>query len=79
MGAIEEWGVADPKPYLIVVLWAFGLDRCLAESNWFVSKAMGCSYDASFAKLNDALDAIGASDADRRAVFYENARRVYRI
>ena len=51
----------------------------LAESNWFVSKAMGKPYAASFEALSLALENAGASAADRQAVFVDNARRVYRI
>jgi len=79
MGAIEEWTVDDPQPYLREALAAFGFDRCLAESNWFVSEALGRPYARSFEDLQVALDAVGATDADRRAVFADNARRVYRL
>ena len=79
MGAIEEWGVDDAQDYLRGALLAFGFGRCLAESNWFVSKAMGCAYSASFEALAEALDAVEALPRDKRAVFYDNARRVYRL
>lgn len=44
LGAIEQWGVADPAKFLDHALKSFGADRVLAESNWFVNTAMGKGY-----------------------------------
>jgi predicted TIM-barrel fold metal-dependent hydrolase len=41
MGAVEEWGVEDPGAVMDRAIAAFGFDRVLYESNWFVSEAMG--------------------------------------
>ena len=60
-------------------LRAFGFSRCLAESNWFVSRAHGRSYARSFEDAAAACAALGATDAEARAVFADNARRIYRL
>ena len=55
---------------------AFGVDRCMFESNFPVDKG-SCSYGVlwnAFKRL-----AAGSSDAERAALFAGTARRVYRL
>ena len=35
LGAVEQWGVADPGKFLDHALQTFGADRVLFESNWY--------------------------------------------
>jgi predicted TIM-barrel fold metal-dependent hydrolase len=55
---------------------AFGAGRCMFASNFPVDSLVA-DYDTIF----DGFRAIVAhlSEADRRALFHDNARRVYRI
>lgn len=57
-------------------LEVFGVERCLFESNFPVDK-MSCSYGVlwnSFKRL-----ATGYSEAEKNALFHDNAARVYGI
>ena len=47
------------------------------ESNWFVSAAMGDTYDTAALHVRDALNRAGASGGETAAVMGGNARRVY--
>ncbi|NNE85168.1 MAG: amidohydrolase family protein [Alphaproteobacteria bacterium] len=54
----------------------FGIERCLFESNFPVDK-LSCSYAVlwnSFKRLT-----AGYSDADKAALYHDNAARVYRL
>ncbi len=58
------------------VIEAFGVDRCMFESNFPVDKA-SCSYVTlwnTFARI-----ASSASEAERRSLFRDTAARVYRL
>ena len=77
IGALEEWAVADPRPYLDWALRVFGFGRCMAEGNWPISAALGARYGAGFEALHDACRRLDASDAEIAAVFEDNARFVY--
>ena len=62
-------------------LRAFGFGRCMAGSNWFVCETLTgdrASYMESYVRLRAACLDLGATDAEMRAVFHGNARRVYR-
>ena len=63
-------------PYVETGIAAFGVDRCMFESNFPVDKG-SCSYGVlwnAFKRL-----AAGSSDAERAALFAGTARRVYRL
>lgn len=79
MGAVEEWEVEDPGEYMDRAIKAFGFDRILYESNWFVSEAMGDVYDRTPTLLLKACERAGASEADLHKVFAGNARKVYKL
>lgn len=81
MGACEEWGVSDPSELIQYALKKFTFQRCMAESNWFVNVAFkpGHSIDRNFDLLLRACKHLKFTDAQIRAVFSENARRVYRL
>lgn len=64
------------RPYIMVCIEAFGAERCMFESNFPVDKGSYgyvCCWNA-FKRLT-----VGASDAERRALFSETARRVYKL
>jgi len=79
MGATEEWGVTNAADYIDRAIAAFGFDRILYESNWFVNEAMGDAYDTSAKLLLDACNRAGATEADVFKVFRSNAIKVYRL
>jgi L-fuconolactonase len=69
-----QWSVTDLKPYVEVVLDAFGPDRVAFGSDWPV-----CTLAASYAQVLDAAGTLTAAlgTAERDAVFAGTARRVY--
>ena len=79
IGAIEEWGVADPNPLIDHAVACFGFQRLIFESNWFVSKACGYSYKTLVQTSYDAVVRNGGSEEDVKDVFSRNAERVYRL
>ena len=81
LGAIEEWEVEDPAPYLDHALAVFGWNRVMYEGNWFVSAAHagGNDYDDTAHHVMAACERAGATAAQVRSVFCANARRVYKL
>eukprot|EP00928_Gymnodinium_smaydae_P026330 TRINITY_DN20711_c0_g1_i1.p1 TRINITY_DN20711_c0_g1~~TRINITY_DN20711_c0_g1_i1.p1 ORF type:complete len:173 (-),score=25.76 TRINITY_DN20711_c0_g1_i1:134-652(-) len=79
MGAVEEWGVPNPADYMDRAIAAFGFDRILYESNWFVSEAKGDTYDASAIMLLEACKRAGATASDLQKVFRDNAIKAYSL
>lgn len=69
-----SWTTADLKPYVDVVLDAFGPDRVMFGSDWPV-----CTVAASYAEVVAAAEELtaGLDPAERDAVFGGTARRVY--
>lgn len=62
------------RPYVETCIGAFGVDRCMFESNFPVDKGM-CSYQVlwnAFKRLT-----AGASAAEKAALFHDTAARVY--
>merc|ERR550514_1840924 len=72
MGAVEEWDVPNPGDYMDRAIKAFGFDRILFESNWFVSEAMGDPYERTPSLLKAACERANATEAEIRKVFAEN-------
>lgn len=64
------------RPYIETVIDIFGADRCMFESNFPMDK-QSCGYDA----LWNAFKRItqGRSQADKLALYHDNAVRVYRL
>ena len=79
IGAIEEWGVKDPHPLLDVAVELFGFQRLMFESNWFVSKACGFTYEQLVSTTKAAMERNGATKDDLLDVFCRNAEKVYRL
>ena len=80
VGAMFEAGPEDAAFYFDTVIRLFGYERLVAESNWFVGTSDGTSsYDLCFHLLLQACDKAGATEAQKRMVFSENARRCYKL
>jgi predicted TIM-barrel fold metal-dependent hydrolase len=70
-----DWTLESLRPWVEHAILSFGADRCFFGTNWPVDR-MYSSYDALIA----AYDALisGSSSAERAALFFDNAARVYR-
>jgi L-fuconolactonase len=66
----------DWRPYIDTCIDAFGVNRCMFESNFPVDKA-ACSY----AVLWNAFKRLtaGASASEKAALFHDTAQRFYRL
>ena len=64
------------RPYLETCIERFGANRCLFESNFPVEK-MGIGYGALWNAFKRVT--VQASASEKRALFSETARRVYRL
>ncbi len=72
----QNWTVADLRPYLEVVLAAFGPQRLLFGGDWPVSQ-LAASYQRWVETAEDLLSAL--SEADKQRVFFENAQTFYQL
>lgn len=72
----HRWTVDSIRPFVLDTLELFGPERCLFASNFPVDKLF-----SDYAAIWTAFDAITAdfSAGERRALFHDNAARVYRI
>jgi L-fuconolactonase len=70
------WTPAELQPYIDHVVESFGPDRILYGGDWPVSKLAG-----DYLQWLTTLEAATAhfSDVERRKLFRDNARRVYRL
>jgi L-fuconolactonase len=66
-----EW-----KPYIETCIEAFGVDRCMFESNFPVDKG-ACTYPVLWNALKRVVTEYSA--AEKSALFSETAKRVYRL
>lgn len=72
----QAWTVAANRDVVLATIDLFGPQRCMFASNFPVD-----SLCASFTEIFAGFDAIVAdfSDAERRALFHDNAVRIYRM
>ena len=72
----NHWSPSDLKPYVEIVLEAFGPERCMFGSDWPV-----CELAASYADVHHALtETVGAlSEYERDDLFGGTANRFYRL
>lgn len=79
LGAQEEWNEEPQSIQNILhhVLTSFGYDRCLAESNWFVSNGKG--WANSLRAVLSVLKAQNAPPEAVQAVFELNAAKLYGV
>jgi predicted TIM-barrel fold metal-dependent hydrolase len=64
------------RPYIETCIEVFGPARCMFESNYPADRE-GCGYSATWNAFKRI--AAGASDAEKSALFRDNAHRFYRI
>lgn len=76
LGGHQEWMVS-PIPFIKFCLEQFGWDRCIAESNWFVSEGIGHEYSDVFKYIMQACDDLGATQEQKDMVFVNNAIKFY--
>jgi predicted TIM-barrel fold metal-dependent hydrolase len=72
----HPWTVADTGPIVRDVIALFGVDRCLFASNFPVD---GLVADLGTIWSGFAAITAGRPPAERRQLFHDNARRVYRL
>ncbi|GAB2800569.1 amidohydrolase family protein [Rhabdobacter roseus] len=72
----NRWKAADFRPYLDVVVEAFGTDRLMFGSDWPVC-LVAASYPEIKAILDDYLAAF--SEGERRKIYGDNAVRFYQL
>ncbi|MEZ5666847.1 MAG: amidohydrolase family protein [Alphaproteobacteria bacterium] len=72
----HRWTEASIRPFVLETIEMFGVARCLFASNFPVDKLY-----SGYAAIWQAFDAItaGFSADERRALFHDNAARLYRI
>ena len=72
----NHWSPSDLKPYVEIVLEAFGPERCMFGSDWPV-----CELAASYADVHHALtETVGVlSECERDDLFGGTANRFYRL
>lgn len=77
LGMLDHaWTVESIRPYVLETIDAFGVKRCMFASNFPVDRLYG-----SYAGLWRAFAEVvrGAAKGERKALFRENAERIYRI
>lgn len=74
--AWDRWSLADLRPYLDIVIEAFGTERLMAGSDWPV-----CLVASSYAQWWTALRTYFAAftDTQRDGIFGGNAEHFYRL
>jgi L-fuconolactonase len=70
-----EWTPLDLKPYVDAAASAFGYDRLMYGSDWPVV-SLTATYKAWWEALNQL---VSPDEADRKRLFYDNAKAFYRI
>lgn len=72
----HHWSEDSIRPFVLETIDLFGVERCLFASNFPVDKLF-----SSYRAIWEAFFAItsGCSDTERRALFHDNAARLYRI
>jgi len=71
-----DWKVSDLKPYVDIVLDAFGPDRVMFGSDWPV-----CLLAATYAEVVQAAETLTAdlTPTEQNAIFADTARRTYNL
>ena len=75
-GDPQNWTVDDLRPFVEHCISAFGWKRCVWGGDWPVV-TLGSSLSTWVAATHALI--AGASNDERRALFSENARRIWRI
>ena len=71
-----KWTVISIRPFVLDVIKAFGVDRCMFTSNFPVDKNF-----RDYASVWNAYNEIttGFSEDERRKLFHDNAEKYYRL
>ena len=72
----RRWTVADNRDIVLTVIELFGAARCMFASNFPVD-SLCASFDVIFSGFRDIVR--GFSAAEQRALFHDNALRIYAI
>jgi len=72
----RAWSTEDNAPIVDAVIEDFGVARCMFASNYPVD-GLVASYDTIMAGFKSIV--AGRPPAERRALFHDNAARIYRI
>ena len=72
----HKWKPEDFKPYMDIVLEAFGPDRVMLGSDWPVCTVAG-EYDEAVQIVADYVSQLSADE--REAIWAENAKRIYQV
>ena len=72
----EAWTVDANRPVVLDTIDMFGVDRCMFASNMPVD-GLVADFDTIYRGFMDIVSSF--PPADQRALFSENARRIYRI
>jgi predicted TIM-barrel fold metal-dependent hydrolase len=75
-GYVPNWTLETLRPLILVCIDAFGPDRSMLASDFPVTR-----LHATFAQCYDVYRAVAAefSGDEQRAMFFETARRIYRM
>lgn len=77
LGMIDhDWTVESFRPYVLETIDAFGVERAMFASNFPVDRLYG-TYEALWNAF--ATIVAGAGEAEKAALFRDNAQRIYRI
>jgi predicted TIM-barrel fold metal-dependent hydrolase len=73
---MHDWSVDRIRPFVLETIDIFGTHRCIFASNFPVDRLF-----SDYATLWSAFDEItaGFSEDERRALFHDNATRLYRL
>ncbi len=72
----QNWTPADLQPYIDHTLEVFGIDRLMYGGDWSVVE-LASTYERWIETAMAA--AASLSDAEKHKLFYENARKFYRL
>lgn len=76
-GMVEpDWTAQSIRPFVLHVIDAFGIDRCMVASNFPVDR-LWRGYRPLWQAYDEATADLGADD--RRQLFHDNAIRIYRL
>ncbi len=70
------WDYASNRRVVLETIGMFGVERCMFASNFPVD-GLRVSFGQMFADYRRMTD--GCTDAERRALFHDNAARFYRL
>jgi predicted TIM-barrel fold metal-dependent hydrolase len=79
LGGIEMFELEDSSSLTKHSLQEFGFDRCVYESNWFMTSAYKNTWDRNYDQILNALEELGATEEEKDAVYRKNAIRVYSL